>query len=93
MISGFSGETSDGYRVSLRSRKYFNGGHDVGLTLGTSTTTNLIGGLPVDRENRWIRLNGTARLPKRFFVLAEIEVTDGDDLAGERLILQLGYRL
>ncbi len=92
-FSGFSGDTSDGYRVSLRTRKYFNGGHDVGLTVGGSTTTNTIGGLPVTNENQWIRLNGTARLPKRFFLLAEIEVTDGDDLAGERLILQLGYRL
>ncbi len=92
-FSGFSGDTSDGYRASLRSRKYFDGGHDVGLTLGTSTTTNLIAGVPVDTENQWIRLNGTARLPKRFFLLAEIELTDGDDLAGERFILQLGYRL
>ena len=92
-FSGFSGDTSDGYRVSLRTRKYFKGGHDIGLTLGTSTTTNTIGGAPVDTENQWIRLNGTARLPKRFFLLAEIEVTEGDDLAGERLILQLGYRL
>ncbi len=92
-FSGFSGDTSDGYRVSLRSRKYFDGGHDVGLTVGTSITTNMISGLPVDNENQWIRLNGTARLPKRFFLLAEIEVTDGDDLAGERFILQLGYRL
>ncbi len=92
-FSGFSGDTSDGYRVSLRGRKYFNGGHDVGLTIGGSTNNNLIGGLPVTSENQWVRLNGTARLPKRFFLLAEIEVTDGDNLAGERLILQLGYRL
>ncbi len=92
-FSGFSGDTSDGYRVSLRTRKYFNGGHDIGLTLGTAITSNVIGGVPVDRENEWIRLNGTARLPKRFFVLAEIEVTEGDDLAGERFIVQLGYRL
>ena len=92
-FSGFSGDTSDGYRVSVRSRKYFDGGHDIGLTVGTATTTNTIGGVPVDTENQWIRLNGTARLPKRFFLLAEVEVTEGDDLAGERLILQLGYRL
>ncbi|MCP3962186.1 MAG: hypothetical protein GY719_30455 [bacterium] len=92
-FSGFSGDTSDGYRVSLRSRKYFDGGHDIGLTLGTSTTTNTIGGIPVDTENQWIRLSGTARLPKRFFLLSEVEITDGDDLAGERYILQLGYRL
>ncbi len=92
-FSGFSGETSEGFRVSLRTRKYFDGGHDVGLTLGTATTTSLIGGAPVDSENQWIRLSGTARLPKRFFLLAEAEVTEGDDLAGERLIVQLGYRL
>ena len=65
----------------------------IGLTLGTAITTNTIGGIPVDTDNQWIRLNGTARLPKRFFLLAEVEVTEGDDLAGERLILQLGYRL
>ncbi len=92
-FSGFSGDTSDGYRVSLRARKYFDGGHDVGVTLGTSTTTSMIAGLPVDSENQWVRINGTARLPKRFFVLAEVEVTEGDDLAGERFIIQLGYRL
>ncbi len=92
-FSGFSGDTSDGYRVSLRGRKYFDGGHDLGLTIGTSITTNTASGVPVDTENQWIRINGTARLPKRFFLLAEIEITEGDDLAGERLILQLGYRL
>lgn len=92
-FSGFSGETSDGYRVSLRGRKYFDAGHDIGLTVGTSITTNQIGGVVVDSENQWIRLNGTVRLPKRFFLLTEIEVTEGDDLAGERFILQVGYRL
>ena len=92
-FSGFSGETTEGYRMSLRTRKYFHGGHDVGLTVGTATTTSLIGGSDVETENQWIRLSGTARLPKRFFLLAEAEITEGDDLAGERLILQLGYRL
>lgn len=92
-FSGFSGDTSDGYRVSLRGRKYFDGGHDIGLTVGTSITSNHIAGLPVDSENSWVRLNGTVRLPKRFFLLTEIEVTEGDDLAGERFIVQLGYRL
>ncbi len=92
-FSGFAGETSDGYRVSLRGRKYFDGGHDIGLTIGTATTTRMLAGEPEDSANRWIRLNGTARLKRRFFVLAELEITDGDDLAGERLILQLGYRL
>ena len=92
-FSSFSGETSEGYRVSLRGRKYFSRGHDLGLTIGSSTTTSRLAGLSVDSVNQWVRLNGTIRLPKRFFVLAEVEVTEGDDLAGERFILQLGYRL
>jgi hypothetical protein len=92
-FSGFAGATSDGYRVSLRGRKYFDGGHDIGLTIGTATTTSLIAGVSDASDSRWVRLNGTARLKRRFFILAELEVTEGDDLAGERLILQVGYRL
>ena len=92
-FSGFQGDTADGYRVSLRSRKYFDGGHDVGLTLGFSTTTNAFTGDPIESEHHWVRLSGSVRLPKRFFLLGEIEVTEGDDLAGQRYILQLGYRL
>ncbi len=92
-FSGFSGETSEGYRVSVRTRKYFKGGHDLGLTLGTTTTTNTISGELVDSEDQWVRINGTARLPKRFFILGEIEITEGDNLTGERLVVQVGYRL
>ncbi|MCH9650194.1 MAG: hypothetical protein K0U98_18295 [Deltaproteobacteria bacterium] len=90
-FSGFQGESSEGYRIGLRSRKYFDGGHDLGLTLGTSSNRSIL--IQEDRSDRWIRLSGTARLPKRFFILGEYEVSEGDDFQGQRLILQLGYRL
>lgn len=92
-FSGFSGESAQGYRASVRGRKYFGSGHDLGLTVGTSTTSNTVTEITDDQQSNWVRLNGTLRLPKRFFVLGEFEVTEGDDLAGERMILQLGYRL
>lgn len=89
--STFAGATSDGQRLGLRIRKYFRGGHDVGLTLGTSETSSALTGDV--RQNQWLRLSGNSRLPRSFFVLWEIEANDGDDLTGVRSTLQLGYRL
>ncbi|HEX4954156.1 MAG TPA: hypothetical protein VF017_12260 [Thermoanaerobaculia bacterium] len=89
--SAFSGETSDGQRVGIRFQKYFKSGHDLELNLGRATTT--IGLTGEERQSQWIRLSGTAQLGRRFFLLGEIESTQGDDAAGERLFLQLGYRL
>ncbi len=93
-FSSYSGETTDGLMLTLQARKYFRGGHDVGLTVGSSTTTvKAVGGFAGDTQaNQWLRLSSSIRLPRRFFLLAELEVTQGDDLEGQRLILELGYR-
>ena len=45
------------------------------------------------RKNQWLRLSGTLQLGRRFYLLGELESATGDDLEGERLFLQLGYRL
>ena len=89
-FSGYSGPASDGLRVSLRGRKYFAGGHDVGLVLGASEST--VGSMAETRENQWIRLTGTARLPRGFFIVWEVEQSEGDDFEGLRTVLQLGIR-
>jgi hypothetical protein len=89
--SHFSSAASEGQRIGLQARKYFRGGHDVGLTLGASETTSMLAGEV--RQNRWLRLSGNSRLPRSFFVLWEVELDDGDDLAGVRSTLRLGYRL
>ena len=89
-FSSYSGPTSNGYRVAVRSRKYFKRGHDIGLLVGISETTS--GVLGETRENQWVRLTGTVRLPKGFFVLWELEQSEGDDFEGLRSILQLGFR-
>lgn len=94
-FSGYRGETSEGYLVSLQARKYLRGGHDVGLTVGASqSAVSPVGGFTgSDRLNQWVRLQATARLPRRFFLLGEAEIASGDDLEGQRFILELGYRL
>ncbi len=89
--SGFDGDTSSGFRAGLRVQKYFSSGHDLELTYGTSTTDLATTGEV--RKNQWLRLSGTLQLGRRFYLLGELESATGDDLEGERLFLQLGYRL
>ena len=89
--SGFDGDTSSGFRAGLRVQKYFRSGHDVELTIGTSGTDLVATG--ETRKNQWLRLSGTLQLGRRFYLLGELESATGDDLEGERLFLQLGYRL
>jgi hypothetical protein len=88
--AAFSGETSDGYRAGLRVQKYFSSGYDLEITVGRSNTTLKL--IDQERSTQWVRLSGTAQLGRRFFLIGEYENTTGDDLAGERLFLQLGYR-
>ncbi len=90
-FSGFDGDTSSGYRAGVRVQKYFRSGHDVELTYGLSSTDLIATGEV--RKNQWLRLSGTLQLGRRFYLLGELESATGDDLEGERLFLQLGYRL
>ena len=90
-FSGFDGDTSSGYRAGVRVQKYFRSGHDVELTYGLSSTDLIATGEL--RKNQWLRLSGTLQLGRRFYLLGELESATGDDLEGERLFLQLGYRL
>ncbi len=92
--SSFTSESSDGLLITLRARKYFKSGHDLGLTLGNSTTNliNLMDGGVEERVNQYVRLSGTLRLPRRLFMLTEVEYDKGDDFEGYRLITNLGYR-
>ncbi len=88
--SSFDGDSSSGSRIGLRMRKYFEKGHDVGLTVGTSTTD--VSFNQVEAKDDWVRVSGTLRLPKRTFALMEYELNRGDTFEGSRYFVQLGYR-
>jgi len=88
--SVYSGGFAEGYLVTLRAARYFQGGHDLSLTAGTSVAT--VPSDSTDFQRQWIRLSGTIQLPRRFFLLAEVEYNTGDDLDGQRYRAELGYR-
>ncbi|HSM13927.1 MAG TPA: hypothetical protein VLA66_07640 [Thermoanaerobaculia bacterium] len=88
----YAGGDAEGWVASLRGRWVFRGGHDVGLTLGGSEAS-----LPDfpdldSRLNQWIRVSGTVQLPARLFLFGEYEIQTGDDLEGDRAMIELGYR-
>lgn len=88
----YSGGSAEGWIASLRGRWVFRGGHDVGLTLGASEAS-----LPdfpdlEARTNQWVRLSGTAQLPARLYLIGEYELLMGDDVEGDRALLEIGYR-
>jgi hypothetical protein len=87
--SYYTGDLADGYVATLRLRKYFAKGHDLGLTLGASEATFQAN---EPRANQWIRVSSSIELPYDFYVIGEVEVNTGDDLKGERYSLEFGYR-
>ena len=88
--SSFSGAVTEGSVMSLRARKTFRGGHDIGLVFGSSANT--LFGQSENRNNDWIRLRGCVELPRRLFSCAELEDLEGDDRQGTRSRLEIGIR-
>ncbi len=101
-VSFFTGEISEGYLLSARVNRSFRNGHDIGLTLGHSTSTiqfqSLLPGFgsteftQSDRANEWLRLDGRFELPGALFASGQLEWLSGDDLDGIRAFLDVGYR-
>lgn len=88
-LLGFTGPLSDGTLLTLRGDWNLDGGHQVGVTLGGSARRDAF---ETDASTAWVRLDGWVELPRRLFARSELEVSRGDDLDGERLIVGLGYR-
>lgn len=90
--SSYSGGSAEGWVASLRGRYAFAAGHDVGLTLGASSTDIGADALLPTRDNQWVRLSGTVELPGNLWLYGEYELMTGDDLEGDRAVLEVGYR-
>jgi|CXWL01.1.fsa_nt_gi hypothetical protein len=89
-VTSYSGGVASGYVAGLRFRRYFQAGHDLGLTFGASQAS--LAGDPTTRQNQWVRLSGTWQLPFRLYLLGEYEYDTGDDLRGQRYTLEMGYQ-
>lgn len=91
-LLAFDNPTSDGYVATLRASKSLSGGHLVHLDLGDRLSRDRLFDGAADRSTQWARLGVWLELPRRLFANAEIEVTQGDDLEGQRVNVGLGYR-
>jgi len=86
----FSGEFSEGTTAILRASKRLHGGHRITLTAGGRMLDDLV--RDETRETQWFRLGGWFELPGHLFARTELEVSSGDDLEGQRVLVGLGYR-
>jgi len=90
--SSYSGGTAEGWVASLRGHYTFAAGHDVGLTIGASSTDIGADALLPTRDNQWARLSATVELPGNLWLYGEYELMTGDDLEGDRAVVEVGYR-
>ncbi|MFZ0390146.1 MAG: hypothetical protein WAN36_06765 [Calditrichia bacterium] len=88
--AGFSNFFTRGFNYSLRFNK------DIGRYVDADFSA---GGYQYDlkasgtgRNNRWVRLGGRLNLLRHFFFSGQYEWNDGDDLQGNRMLLEGGYR-
>lgn len=88
----FSNGLSDGTTAILTAGKRLRGGHHLTFTAGGRTLNDLLREGET-RNTQWFRLGGWFELPGNLYGRAEVEVSSGDDLEGQRILVGLGYRL
>jgi len=87
----YSGGELSGWVANVRTRWYFPGGHDLGLTLGQSLVERKQGTVQ-RRRNGWARLSGNVQLLRGLYLYGEYEKRQGDDLQGDQGLLELVIR-
>ena len=89
-FAGFKSYYSDGYNLSTRWNKYLTGGHRVGLEYNRYSYTYS----PGDSRNtsNSYGVSGYFRIPRNLYLQADFQYSTGDDIDGERILMELGYR-
>lgn len=91
-LLAFSNGLSDGSTAIFTAGKRLRGGHHVTLTAGGRSLDDPLRDGET-RDTQWLRLGGWFELPGNLYGRSELEVTSGDDLEGQRILIGLGYRL
>jgi len=89
-LSGFSGETNEGYSLSARLGKYFRAGH--GLSVAYSSYVYNYKTIDTRRKNDSYELETNIRLLSRVYVMGQYKYGIGDDINGHTVILTTGWR-
>ncbi len=88
--AGFSNTFTKGYNGTARIGYRFRNGSRVELAQGVYAYRFNAGVL--QRDNYWINLSGYIAVLRHLFFSGQVEHNWGDDLKGQRILAELGYR-
>lgn len=88
--AGFNGPVTDGYNGSVQIGQNFPRGHRLAVEYGTYAYT--IANPGESRTNRWARGYVDLQLLRRVFLSGQYEYAWGQDLDGQRILAEIGYR-
>ncbi|MCK6619379.1 MAG: hypothetical protein HUU32_15065 [Calditrichaceae bacterium] len=88
--AGFNGPVTDGYNGSAQIGQNFSAGHRLAVEYGAYAYT--IANPDESRTNRWARAYVDVMLLRRVFVSGQYEYAWGQDLDGQRILAEIGYR-
>ncbi len=89
-FAGFDNLFATGFNPNLTFSRYFWGGHYFNLSYGGYYYQ--IKNLSTTRLNQWLRLSSQLELPARFYLNGTYEYDWGDDIKGQRILMEIGYR-
>lgn len=89
-VSGFNNTWTRGLNPSFSLSQYIHGGHQLRLSYGMYSYS--LHGAARTRSNQWLRANARLQLPLNMFLSADYEYDWGDEMAGQRVLAELGYR-
>lgn len=89
-LSGFAGETSNGYSFSARLGRYFRAGHD--LSVAYRSYVYHYKSIDSRHKNDSYELESNIRLVSRAYLMGQYKYGSGDDINGHTLILTTGWR-
>jgi hypothetical protein len=88
--SSFSNEYTKGQRYTFSLSRYFNRGHSLRVEYGNYSYDYKL--LNTNRDSNWVKLGLFARFNKRFYYSGDITFNSGDDINGNHILTELGYR-
>lgn len=89
-VRGFTGPYLRGWAPQAGLNRSFGGGTRLGAEGGCYIYEGLAG--TDDRTNTWLRLTGDRELSRRWTVSAQYQRDWGDDIAGNRWLLEMRHR-
>ena len=89
-FAGFINYYTTGFNPSVRLSQSFRGGHNISLSYGNYLYT--LKANNTNNTNQWARFNTQFELPLRLYLTGSYEYDWGDDVEGQRILAELGYR-